>query len=376
MNKTVGIVTWIGYPNYGTYLQAFALREIVTRLGFNVGFINDLPLIKGSRISRLRNHPHLNKIASGILFGFIKCASWARHPIWNNICHKQASLYSRFQKKYLPIIEEKSSEILIAGSDQIWSPRKIMNARVMRHYFLANFDVPKIAYAPSLSFPDEFFEEYALMVSPWLSDFAAVSAREPRGAEILSLITNREIPSLLDPTLLLSKEEWIRLLDIHKNKSDDKYCFCYLLTFRKEVMDNIREYAERHNLKIRFVLNDRRLLEAKDIDFMIAGPTEFLSEMAGAECVVTDSFHGTLFSTIFEKPRAIIKRFADTEYNQQNQRIRNVLSLMGSNEALLEPGEPINDNDMNTAPIDWRVRLTPKLNESLNYLKVNLNEFK
>lgn len=377
MNRKIGIVTWIGYPNFGTYLQAFALRRCIEKMGYEVKFISDEKLINSSRFPKLDKWPIIRKNLSRLSVHFSNIKLRISQSSKNKLVLLQKKKYRNFKLNYLPCAtHEDIFDAYVAGSDQIWSVSDPMREWMMRHYFLADFSNTKLAYAPSLAFSESQLDKYEKTVSPWLSKFKAISAREPGGAEILSKIVGNKVPILLDPTLLLDKEDWINFIGKDNPSSEkDDYCLCYLLTYRQEVIDNAKKYADQRGIKLKLILHNKDIdLKGKDIEKLTIDPREFVKVIANASCMVTDSFHGTIFSTIFNIPRTIIKRFKDSELNIQNQRITNFLSLIKSKAHFVNPEEPITYNTMFLEPHDWKSNIEALVHQSLEFLQVNLSD--
>jgi hypothetical protein len=210
-----------------------------------------------------------------------------------------------FSKKYLHEVEYESSKIkeydyFITGSDQVWNPYYSLEHE---KYFLQFAPKEKrIAYAPSFGV-SEIPEDKKEIYKQWLNEIPHLSIRENEGAKIIKELTGKDAPVLVDPTLLLTKQEWLEISKEHENKPKSKYLLTYFLgdipTKRKKLIKNI---AKKYNLKI------VRLADLKDKKTYTADPSEFIDYINSAEIFLTDSFHGTVFSILMGTPFYIFQR--------------------------------------------------------------------
>lgn len=305
--KTVTI-TWIYYENFGTYLQAYALQNTIMKLGHDNIIIDDSCFYQPSILGKIR------KTILNIIQGK------------NNKTHKY---YSTFKSKYLKIgyssgrteCFSNKYDVYLCGSDQIWSPYLDFNP----YYYLAFTDKKKVAYAPSIG-TGVCSNEYKANVKPFIEKFAHVAVREEDGAKMLSTFIDKEIKVVLDPTLLLTREEWSKLES--EVETDIPYILCYILTPNKWYLDCIKEYAQRHNQKVK-IFNTNPLYKELGFEVIDAGPGEFISYIKKAEKIFTDSFHSTIFSILYHKDFVTFKRFKDGGEKDQNTRIADLFKKLG-----------------------------------------------
>ena len=360
-------ITWITYPNFGTFLQAFALQYTLSKYNVDCYIIDD-------RIYA-NNQSYIRSLASKIFFSL-------RHRnlyLFDQI--KIERQYNNFKKKFIKIDNTWSTfselnnkySIFICGSDQIWSP--ILPNHYDGFYFasFASNSAKKIAYAPSLG-SKTYREEFAELVRPWLDSFNALSAREETGAHILSEITGiTDIPVVLDPTLLLTHSEWSEFERQNGNnpvKKKDAYLLAYFLTFNEKYLEKTREIANAKGLKLILINNILGLSKYSD-EIINCGPLEFLSALAGCNYFITDSFHGSIFALQLHKPFLTLKRFKDESYNSQNSRIENLFRLCDIKDNFLD------ETSYSSLPIepDWKrieKLISIERQKSLNYLKMAL----
>jgi len=188
-------------------------------------------------------------------------------------------------------------DIYITGSDQVFNPNNPYSKRI---YFL---DFPKqnskkIAYAPSFGIT-HFSEEQKKQIASFISSFDALSCRENEGANFLTSITGNKVPIVLDPVFLLSEKEWNKVIVSPKNK--DKYIFIYDLNGGEALVKIANKIKEKTGYRIICCTSKITAFYHIDKQLYNLGPLELLGYIKNAEYVVTDSFHGTAFSVVFNK---------------------------------------------------------------------------
>lgn len=369
-NKKVAIVTWIKHRNFGTYLQAYALQQVISNLGYDVWILDDSKIQEESKINAKEKN-----IVFRLLFALKLRLAYLLHYKYFNLCREGLKLYNSFQdsclkvdKHTLPLADLDSRyDIFVCGSDQIWSPSLSIFSS---YYYLSFTSKKKVAYAPSIGitkYPKFFIPK----IKPLLDRFDALSVREKEGADILKSFLYREVEAVLDPTLLLSVENWSKLL-LPCRLLAEEYVFCYFLSYNECYMQYVREFASRKKLPIVVFA-----LEGRNWNFgdkMIAGgPKEFLTAIHGASFVFTDSFHGTIFSLHFKKQFFVFKRFEDNDSNSQNSRITNLLRLVNMEDYFIGKSDLCRID--NLPAIDYRtvpVVIQQERDKSITYLKDSL----
>ena len=354
--KDVGLLTWHYYSNVGSALQAYALFNAVKREGYTCEFINYRKYTdKGTCYKLVRN---ICRIVS---------------DIFPNILPEEYRfrIYA-FQKKYFEeskIIKnpEELKELnqnykcFICGSDQIWAPNVLDTTYL---FDFVNADKYKCSYAASIgmnAIPESMKDVYRKN----LDRFNQVSVREKQGEILLKSFINKSVNTVLDPTFLLSKESWEKLISKH-NK--EKLVFCYFLGDAEKYIDAIKAYAKKNDLNIiRFEPNSAKRKGIKKY----MGPEEFLGYIKDSELVVTDSFHGVALSINLEKNFYAVKRFDDMDVECQNSRVTNILEICDLNERLLDKFVLSND-DINYVKV--RQRLDVEKQRSMEFLRGCLEE--
>lgn len=312
----VGLYTITDYVNYGNRLQNYAGQEILKTLGCDVeSIINEPHIVHDTAIEynkkRLINALSQNPFALIKRIGVKYRERKNKHLLAE--CKKRKDIAFRaFSKKY--IVETdfviKNNEVpndidlrydyCVVGSDQIWNP----NIRYGAPYDFLSFVSPekRIAFAPSFGvsqIPEKYKEQY----SKYLKAMAHLSVREDKGAEIIRTLSGREAQVLVDPTLVLTKQQWLAIAKPAAQKPAGKYLLTYFIgEVSTKRMKVLRKIATIKNLEI---VQMNSLADYKRFD---ADPAEFIDYMRNASIICTDSFHSCIFSIIFERPFVVFNR--------------------------------------------------------------------
>jgi len=314
--KRIGIHTIIDYVNYGNRLQNYAAQEILKSLGYEVESVINYPtkpIEKGLAftLKRIVNALKLNPVTL-IQKAWEKVSDRKKKSLYEACQRAKAKSFKAFSDKYivesdftlrLNNIPENLNErydFVVVGSDQIWNP----NIRYGSPLDFLSYVSPekRIALAPSFGvsiIPEEFRERYA----NFLNDMAFLSVREEKGAELIQNLCGRKAEVLVDPTLVLKSEDWLKIATPAKNKPAKKYLLTYFIgavsNNRLEVLKNM---AKTNNLEL-VMMNSLH-----DTDRYAADPAEFLDYIRSASLVCTDSFHCIIFSMHFQSPFVVFDR--------------------------------------------------------------------
>ena len=375
--KAVGIITCFA-DNYGACLQAYALQESIEKIGYSCYIINYVePACNPSR-KTLKLLPRIGKsnavriIRSKIDYGYRK--SFLETG-------KRAVLFNRFRKKYLHLTRKEYDKYLklkndppkfdayVCGSDQIWNP---LIFGIDKAFFLDFVPIgkPRIAYAPSIGLP-EYPEDMAESFRNLVSKLNFISCREDVGAKIIEEICNMECRVVLDPTLLISQNEWNQLL-LHKTPKE-KYIFCYVFSEFDHIQNYVKLIQKLTGLKVYYLPVSKIKYDSENfICVYDAGPKEFLDWVNGAEFVITDSFHCLVFSIQFKKDFFVLLRNKEGEELNMNSRMYSLLDMLGLRNRLVIDYAP---SVFPNSPIDYgavETRLDRLRNDSISYLKESL----
>ena len=365
-------VTWISYKNFGTYLQAYALQQILLKLGFENDIISDKKIVK--------RHEKETSGKNSFSFFLAEITRPLRKFFQASYEQKRIiqSCYKDFAHRYLKINYEwkkfrdldNKYDVYINGSDQIWSPLVPFDP----FYFLGFTSKSKIAYAPSLGV-SIYPKEMVAKIKPLLEDFSALSVRENQGHEILKDVFGLDCQTVVDPTLLLNKDEWNSFAV--KKKFEEHYVLCYLLSYNEIYLKFISSFAKCKKLPLKIFIteiSDTRLLNFADQPLYV-GPGEFINYIYNSDYFFTDSFHGCVFAIHFEKTFFALKRFSDKDKKNQNSRIDNLFHKLGINDRFFSEHE-LNDI-YHCSSLDYgaiKRLLTKEREMSLDYLKESLKQ--
>jgi hypothetical protein len=361
--KRVGIFTYM-LNNYGAVLQAFALQAHLKKHNtievFNINFRTQQH-DKQDRIFKFTNS--LKSNIAMLIFTLLRYNGLRLRKKRTEIFKtKYFSLSEKYNTVEEIINTPPKMNIFLTGSDQVFDPVGIY----MDVYFL-NFkkgDAKKIAYAPSFGVGD-ISEDISKKISPFVKDFDALSCREKEGAVYLSKITGKEVPWLVDPTFLLNAEEWGKI-SISPNIKG-KYIFIYALTGEEYLIDIARKIKEKTGYKIICQSGNTRNFFSIDKLIYGSGPAEFLGLIKNSEYVITDSFHGTVFSTIFDKPfYTFISR------PNVSTRIYNLIDLLNTPDRIVTHESIKIFAYSNKTPIINKDKLNQIIQHSINFIQKNI----
>lgn len=326
--KIVTIVDIV--PNYGNYLQNYAVQEVVrpyTGECPETILYHDLP-----KVGMQQNLRYIVNKATG--YHFTDSPDY-----WKYTFHR-ISAFLRFRKAYIPsvpmkdLVDDSQTAFFFLGSDQVWNPSWYDENGIKQNLFLLTFIPPqkRVCMSPSFGLP-ELPEKWKPWFTEHLKDFPILSVREDAGADIIRNLTGQEAEVLIDPTLMLSVEQW-RAISRAPRKVDVKngYILVYVLgDISEEIERDINRIAEEKSLKVHL------LMQRKDPYLYASGPAEFLYLVDHAELIITDSFHACVFSFLFERPfLAYHRKGAQTHLIT---RIKTLLEKFGLNNRLVKPGE-------------------------------------
>lgn len=321
--KHIGIITLNGYENYGNRLQNYALQEVIKSMNCTVDTViiqNDEKKMPKKNIKKfLKVNPQilLSKANN-------KRKSYMMKIINKNIIQERRNRFKDFSNERIVEtgIEISNKEMIkkysyfVVGSDQVWNPHYIKNSP---DNFLEFAPLNKrIAYAPSFgasSIPNEYKENYKI----GLEGFKDLSVREDIGAKIIKDLTGKKAKIVLDPTMLLTKEEWLSIAKEVSNKPKQSYLLTYFLgDIESETKKVIKKIANDNNL---IVVN---LAQIKSKEWYTVDPAEFIDLINSSALFCTDSFHGAVFSILLERSFIVFDRSKKTY--SMNSRIETLLN--------------------------------------------------
>lgn len=344
--KKIGIVTITndGY-NFGNRLQNYALQSVLERMGFHVETLNrpiredQRSMLYTAKIFARFFIPYHRTIGRIKAWNFF---FWNRRYIkWSNKVATDESL---------PTLANQY-DFLVAGSDQIWNPEFSWGKDP---YMFLQFARPeqRVAYAPSIGLETIENQERLMYKERW-SHWRALSSRETKGAEIIADVTGENVPTLIDPTLLLTQDDWRKMT--HGIRTPRKYIFVYMLgdiiCEYKEYLDKI---AKETDCELVDVMYDKR--------FAGCNPSEFVALIQHAERVVADSYHAMVFAMLFHRPFTFIDRVGCGM--NMNSRVQTLIDKFG---IPVEHLNAITEFDINSDEYEKRLQLERE--KAMTYLK-------
>ena len=374
--KTIGIITYHHYYNYGTMLQALALQEKVEQLGYQaelIDFKQDNSLSRYEMLKlRIKRMPVYIKERKKY-----RALADSREKI-----KEKNELFEQFYKTYLHVGKKKyttTQQLMenppvydgyVVGSDQTWNPFVANSPEAFFLPFVENKS-KKGSYGPSLavkSLSDEKEKEYRKK----LSNFSFLSCREQDGAQLLSRITQKEVKCVLDPTLLLSAKEWGKYCEFEIPK--EPYILVYFLGEKSEHRRAVEKIQKLTNWKTISLPAAYLEMENNDYKKVWGGPKGFLSLIRGAALICTDSFHGTMFSINFQRNFFSFCKSSDSEESSENSRLYSALNIFGLSNRIIHNMDNLTAEDIS---IDYK-NVIPILEEqrrdSIEYLENMLFE--
>lgn len=358
--KKIGILTFHRALNYGAVLQAYALEKkikdldkesCVELIDYRCRKIENSRNIK----SKLKPFSLKNTIKSGALIWKVKK--------FNNFLNVMKISKEKYYENNMRNIDNEYDKVIV-GSDQVWN----YTLTDKDYTYLLNFiekDEKKYSYAASIGLKN--FAEEEKIYSEYLKRFNKISVRERESEAILNDIGVNINGVHLDPTLLLTGKEWLEELNV-KKECKEKYILVYNIPKPNKMLEVAEELSNKTNCKIIFIPNGI-MPKSKNGKIVFPNVKKFIELFANAEYVITNSFHGTVFSILFEKKFLVELQ----ENGKANARIETLLKICNLENKILN----INNNDEICNEINWKIvneGLSKARKESEKYLLEILND--
>lgn len=359
----VEIVTLHRITNFGSMLQTYATQRAVEKLGHQAEVLDFVPV--GMTYKRavfpIEKVPFVIQAAKFIP-RFV-CMT-TEFVVMGSFINKYIKVSPRKYHNYQEIIENiPIADAYLSGSDQVWNTQNHNPEDDLKAYYLgfAPMGKKRVAYAGSFG-KNNFTDTEISIMKEYLAKYDAVSVREDDGLNILQRLGFNNGVHVVDPTLLLSGEEWMDFASGHK-KPKGNYIFVYNLNRNKLIKEIAVRLSKETGLKIiNFADTYDFIPGAKNR--LVNNAFDFINHIAGAEYVVTDSFHGTAFSINLNRNVVTVKA------PRYNSRLESILRLTGMQSRMVENVEA--GVKIAMQPIDF-VEVNKKLNAareiSWNYLK-------
>ncbi len=337
----IGIITFQNAHNWGAILQALALKTFLQKKGYTVQIINYInPIIQSNYLRKEKVKLNYNGLKSILKYVYHKVQNvyqakqlaekWDSFNdfIISSILDNNITIYTKEK------IEEENFDIIIYGSDQIWNP-ELTGGLDDAYLGVQNKKAKKISYAASMGL-DCLSKEDENSFKKYLTNFNNISVREEKLKKYIEKITDREAKVVVDPTLLLEREDYLK---IAKSTPRKKYLLVYEISRDKKLINIAKRIAKEKKLEIvclEYKKDIRRFIYKQVAN---VGPAEFIGLINNAEFIVTNSFHGTVFSVILEK------EFYTIPINKVNSRIDNFLKITKLENRIITKLEQVNLKD-------------------------------
>lgn len=314
----IGILSFAQSANYGGILQSYALQTVLQRMGHDVVVFNrqitkqKLPFYKAvpQYIKRcinkyIRHKPNTYIFAENVSYRWRKA----------NTVYTWAFVNKYINNKFINSLSDLKNEYdaIVVGSDQVWRKTYFLGAWCeanMANAFLAftdRWNIKRISYAASFGTDQLELNNQELAESRnALQKFDAVSVREDTAVEICRNYFEVDALWVVDPTMLLNVEYYLSLAEDRESRFNGNYLLKYALDESSEIYDLVRRLEKEKNIKYKEIKTHERI-NMKEIDDCARRPVEeWLYAFAHADYVLTDSFHGTVFSILFHKQFTVI----------------------------------------------------------------------
>jgi len=331
----IGIFTFPNSTSYGATLQLYALYRSIKQLGYDVEVINYFS-------AYMKNEMHCKKATTSrchhMLKRFVRKILYTRQRMGFSAFEKQnLTLYPHryFSRKSELVSIGNRYDAVVCGSDQVWNP-DITGGDLSYFLDFCGENTRRISYAPSFgleSLPEPIYTNAANE----LKKFSAISARETSGKTLINEMTGKEVPIVIDPTLLVQSNEWEQL-EKDPRLQTGKFIFYYTVKSSSTLFEKCRKFAEQQGMKMIVVGGGIKKLWDRDPVIQYLNditPATWLWLVHHAASIVTNSFHGTAFSIIFEKD------FYLELSSSANSRLTNIVNMMDLSDRIIQSDEDI-----------------------------------
>ncbi|MBO7674643.1 MAG: polysaccharide pyruvyl transferase family protein [Atopobiaceae bacterium] len=354
--KSVGVITFFNYCNYGAALQCYGLYETLRRMGHKVEYIDYTCPFIGNPFG-------LDSLRKRGLIRYV-------YTVAGNLFYRPRRRLFKTFRELIPHTEgigpsdlpsyANNYDRYITGSDQVWN---VKLTDFDKSYFLdfVAESKKKLSYAASFggdNIDETRRDEYATL----LGDFEAMSVREDYGKRIVQELVAREPAITLDPTLLLRHEDWNALASDPVDKKP--YIFVYQMGFSNTLIRAARKLKKKTGLKLHYVPFPLGVPVAGRYHLRL-GPKEWLALIRDARYIVTDSYHGVVFALLFEKKFAVV-----AGGQHKNKRVISLLTRLGLQDRIID--DELIDIDANIDYEHVKELLEADRQDSIAWLKNNV----
>jgi len=345
--------------NFGASLQAYALMKYLKNLGHEVEIIDYKPYYSHFNLWKIGPRWNKNFMLKLLFYAYVipkRLTLRKRRQIFDIFTRTQLRLTTKSYITFEELIQDPPiADIYLAGSDQIWNTSHNHGKDPAYYLDFAPENSVRASYAASFGI-SEISKEDSDFVKSKLIKFDAISVREKSGLKILNSLNINNGVVVLDPVFLLTREEWEFFATF---KSNEKY----ILVYDQENNALIKKVAKRLSKKTGFKIYAIQSLYPMSFahrKISNLGPREFLGLINSCDVLLTNSFHGTAFSIIFQKEFYTFKR----ENEEVNSRMIDLLSMLNIDERIIDDIEALDK----IKKLDYQI-INSKIEEKLNFSK-------
>lgn len=351
--KKIGIITFHSAHNYGAMLQAYALQSKLRQEDVKIIDYRNKNIDKVYRLIKVSKNPIK---AIKLLYKSLKNykSNKKRYDSFNSFMLDNYKLTERYNSLKELKNRYPKCDVYITGSDQVWNPDIVGELSDAYTLNFGDENIKRTSYAASIG-NSKIEEKYKNDYRDKLNKIDCISVREETARENLKKIIDKNIDVVLDPTLLLTKEEWDENLNKCKNNNiSEKYILAYVVEPDEEYNKIVNYLSEKTGLKVvHFEIENRKLNNVLESAYT-QGPFEFVNLIKNAEYVVATSFHATVFSVIYNR------KFVVVPHRKTASRVINLLEKLDIQDRIFYNLEELKNKDYDSK-IDWN-----KVEKNLN----------
>lgn len=360
----ISVITLHRVTNFGSLLQTYATQKSLEKLGHDAQIVDFVP--EGLTFYRgvwPKGHSTLKRLIKLLPLTF---CNLIQYSMSDSFLRKYINLTDKRYGNYAQLASDvPEADVYLSGSDQVWNTQNSNPPADLGAYYLAFAgDKKRIAYAGSFG-KDDFSPEETAQVTGWLKNYSSISVREDTALDTLHRF-GLEGAHVVDPTLLLTPEDWRKLCT--KKKPKPGYVFIYNLNRNKVLEQAAVAIAKKKGLRVVNFADTFEFVSGAENRFG-NDPLDFLNYLSNADYVVTDSFHGTAFSLNFSK------QFLSIPAPKYNCRLESILRMTGCEDRMFTTVEEALEKI--ETPIDYTAaqeKLQSAREHSLQYLKEALEK--
>ncbi len=379
--KKIGLLSVYNH-NYGSILQAYALQSVLRSMGHSTEIILYKKTNYLKQAKRLLYFPLL-KATVKMRWKSLYCKMFQKDIYINELVTREVA-FSKFVAENLffskmyrgrenLVAASRNYDCFVLGSDQVWNPMNLGG-----DFYTMTFipdDIKKITYAPSFGV-ERIQDNQIKKTADYLNRIDYISVREDVGCKIIKDLTKRDVPMVVDPTILMEREKWDEILGERIVPED--YIFCYFISQIEAYRKFAKKLAGKTGLTIVTIPHVDEYVKSDvglgDLPLRSIGPKEFINLISNARYVCTDSFHGTVFSTLYQKTFFTFSRYVGDDVNSTNSRLYSFLKLIGIENRLYQGDGEIDERDLKDIDFKHANSTLAALREkSIKYLEDALN---